>query len=80
MARVLAQNAAFKVDDYLVLDVIIGHAVRLAYLNHYPEREQHYDADKADAWAAFYELPPQATSGYLVTSFKYLLEARPDYA
>ncbi len=80
LARVLGQNLAFKVDDYLVLDIIIGHAVRLAYLNHYPEREQHYDADKADAWAAFYELPPQATSGYLVTSFKYLLEARPDYA
>ena len=80
LARVLAQNAAFKVDDYLVLDVIIGHAVRLAYLNHHPEREPHYDADKAEAWAAFYELPPQATSGYLVTSFKYLLESRPDYA
>lgn len=80
LASVLAQNTAFRIDDYLVLDVIIGHAVRLAYLDHYPEREHRYDADKASAWASFYELPPQATSGYLVTSFKYLLESRPDYA
>lgn len=80
LASVLAQNTAFRIEDYLVLDVIIGHAVRLAYLDRYPEREHRYDADKASAWASFYELPPQATSGYLVTSFKYLLESRPDYA
>lgn len=75
LATLFEQNTELEVDDYLVMDIIIGHAVRLAYLDHYPERTEHYDEDKAAAWGAFYELPPQVTSGYLVLAFKYLLES-----
>ena len=75
LATLFEQNERLEIDDYLVMDIIIGHAVRLAYLDHYPERTNHYDEDKAVAWGAFYELPPQVTSGYLVLAFKYLLES-----
>ena len=74
LPSVFEQNSDLVLDDYLVLDIIIGHAVRLAYLDRYPEREENYDADKADAWASFYESSPEKTSSYLLESFKFLLE------
>jgi phosphorylase kinase alpha/beta subunit len=65
------ENPELHVQDYLVLDVIIGHAVRLAYLEAAPQSD--YEKSKAAAWAAFYERPPTVTSGQIVASFQYLL-------
>jgi phosphorylase kinase alpha/beta subunit len=65
------ENPELHVQDYLVLDVIIGHAVRLAYLESAPQSD--YEKSKAAAWAAFYERPPTVTSSQIVASFQYLL-------
>ena len=73
LSSVFEQNPDLTLSDYLVLDVIIGHAVRLAYLKKHPERAPRYSEDKAAAWADFYALAPQQTSGYLVLSLKFLL-------
>lgn len=73
LSDLFRQNRALAVDDHLVLDVIIGHAVRLGYLDAFPEREAHYDHDRAAAWAHFYARPPLETRGYLVASFSYLV-------
>jgi phosphorylase kinase alpha/beta subunit len=59
-------------DDYLVLDVIIGHAVRLAWLNAHPERAGCYEEDKAAAWQAFYESAPNACAAYVVGALHFL--------
>ena len=68
------QNPTLRIDDYIVLDVLIGHAVRLAYLYRYPNRESSYNDHKADAWNAFYALPPISTTDYLAHAFRYLLD------
>jgi phosphorylase kinase alpha/beta subunit len=65
------QNPELRLQDNLVLDVIIGHAVRLAYMESVPNSD--YEKSKAAAWAAFYECPPTSTSSQIVASFQYLL-------
>jgi phosphorylase kinase alpha/beta subunit len=65
------ENPDLQVQDYLVLDVIIGHAVRLAYLETSPNSD--YEKSKAAAWAAFYERPPSNSSNQIIASFQYLL-------
>jgi phosphorylase kinase alpha/beta subunit len=65
------QNPDLHVQDYLVLDVIIGHAVRIAYTESVSQSD--YEKSKAAAWAAFYECPPTMTSSQIVASFQYLL-------
>lgn len=74
LADLTAQNPQLQVNDTIVLDVLIGHAVRLAYLSHYPARESDYSDFKAEAWNAFYALPPISTTDYLAQAFQYLLE------
>lgn len=73
LASIAEQNRSLYIDDYLVLDVLIGHAVRLAYLHRYPERAVTYSEHKAAAWNAFYALAPLATANYLANAFLYLL-------
>ncbi|MBX3014026.1 MAG: hypothetical protein KF832_21075 [Caldilineaceae bacterium] len=77
LARITAQNATLQVDDYIVLDVLIGHAVRLAHLHRYPEHEASYSEHKAAAWDAFYALPPISSTDYLARAFRYLLDFGP---
>ncbi len=65
------ENPDLQVQDYFVLDVIIGHAVRLAYMESAPQSD--YERSKAAAWVAFYERPPTITSSQIVAAFQYLL-------
>ena len=73
LAQVVRRNAELFVDDVLVLDVIIGHAVRLAWLAEHGREPEHYQAHKAHAWEEFYERPPQQTRQFLGEAFRYLL-------
>jgi phosphorylase kinase alpha/beta subunit len=73
LAGLTEQNSTLQVDDYIVFDVLIGHAVRLAYLHRHPEHEATYSEHKAAAWDAFYALPPISTTDYLAHAFLYLL-------
>lgn len=68
------QNPSLRVEGYLVLDVLIGHAVRLAYLDQHPEREAGYSDFKSDAWTLFYERPPVTTTEFMIKAFRYLLD------
>lgn len=73
LAQVVHRNPELFVDDVLVMDVIIGHAVRLAWLSERERDSEHYDANKAHAWAEFYERPPRQTRQFLGEAFRYLL-------
>lgn len=66
------RNPDLQIDDYLVLDVLIGHAVRIAWQERYPERIDRYDEDKAAAWSTFYESSPYLCAKYVVKAFQYL--------
>ena len=72
--RISESNPALQIDGYLVLDVLIGHAVRYSWTSRFPDLVDQYDQDKAAAWAAFYGLSPEATSDFMVKAFRYLLE------
>jgi phosphorylase kinase alpha/beta subunit len=67
-------NPKLKFDDYLVMDVIIGHAVRLNWLNKYPAQAQNYQEKKAQAWELIYQSSPQRVATSVVDAIKFLLE------
>lgn len=66
-------NPSMKIKGYLVLDVLIGHAVRHAWMSKFPELVDYYEQDKASAWAAFYELAPAETGNAISKAFEFLL-------
>jgi phosphorylase kinase alpha/beta subunit len=82
LAELSEQNPNLRVAEYIVLDVLIGHAVRLAWLD--PElpkplatgkldlREAVYAQYKAQAWSNFYETSPQICASYIVKSLQFL--------
>lgn len=73
LASFFRQNPSLQIDDACALDVMIGHAVRLAYLEQRPDHEAGYNDYKADAWAAFYASAPERTSSFLVSALRSLL-------
>lgn len=73
LASFFRQNPGLQIEDACVLDALIGHAVRLAYLDQRSDREASYNDYKADAWTAFYASAPERTSVFLVTALRSLL-------
>jgi phosphorylase kinase alpha/beta subunit len=73
LASFFRQNPTLKIDDACALDAMIGHAVRLAYLDQRADREASYSEFKAEAWTAFYASSPARTSAFLVAALRSLL-------
>jgi phosphorylase kinase alpha/beta subunit len=71
LAELFAATPALRVRGALVMDVLVGHAVREAWLSagHDPAG---YERDKAAAWGAFYDLPPQRTRAAVRAAFAAL--------
>ncbi len=74
LANLSERNPDLHIDGAIAVDVVIGHAVNLAYLYFYPERESTYDQYKAKAWEQFYKFPDTVTSSYIVKAFRHLIE------
>ncbi|MEB3181070.1 MAG: glycoside hydrolase family 15 protein [Nostocaceae cyanobacterium] len=74
LAAIASENPQLQIQEYIVLDVLIGHAVRLAWLEEHPERSGHYDEDKASAWHSFYNTSPKDCASYIVKSFRFLTQ------
>lgn len=74
LAALAAQNPALLIEDYIVLDVLIGHAVRLAWLDRHPHQAENYDQHKATAWRSFYETSPSVCASYIAQALRFLLE------
>jgi phosphorylase kinase alpha/beta subunit len=66
------QNRDFRLTRHMVLDVLIGHAVRLAWLNDHSEDT--YERDKASAWKRFYEEPPASVSYWIIEALRSLVK------
>ena len=78
LATIVANNPSLQIEEYIVLDVLIGHAVRLAWLEQHPERGDRYDEDKASAWASFYNTSPEDCVNYILKAFRFLTEFAED--
>jgi phosphorylase kinase alpha/beta subunit len=81
LAAILESNPDLQIEEYLVLDVLIGHAVRLAWLEQFPERANAYDEYKAVAWGGFYDTSPAECAGHIVKAFQFLTQfGQPTYS
>lgn len=70
---VMRKNPQLRIDDTLYLDVLIGHAVRLAWEQAHPGDARQYDEHRAAAWSAFYLYPPSMVAQYIMDALVHLL-------
>lgn len=74
LAAIAERNPNLRIEEYVVLDVLIGHAVRLAWLEHHPDHRDRYDEHKGSAWRAFYESSPYDCASYVAKALQFLTE------
>ena len=84
LAALSEHNPDLNIEEYIVLDVLIGHAVRLAWLDLNLQNTStsdldasafdpaNYDRYKSSAWSAFYQSSPYTCATYLVRSLQFL--------
>jgi phosphorylase kinase alpha/beta subunit len=84
LAALSERNPNLNIEEYIVLDVLIGHAVRLAWLDvDLPKATTtqldraafdpaNYDRYKSTAWSAFYQSSPHICASYIVKSLQFL--------
>lgn len=72
LAEIFRVNPALYFEDYISLDVLVGHAVRIGWLDEQPERISAYEQDKALAWRSFYNLPPHRCAMYIAQALEFL--------
>lgn len=73
LIEIAAHTPELSIEEPLVLDVLIGHAVRLAWLAEQTENGRQYDERRADAWQAFYQRPPWVVARWIGVALDYLL-------
>ncbi len=71
LARLFRQSPQLHVDSDLILDVLIGHAVRISWERGH--RSGDYDEQRGQAWEAIYKRSPQELEGTFIEAFVYLL-------
>ncbi|MBW4478119.1 MAG: glycoside hydrolase family 15 protein [Tolypothrix brevis GSE-NOS-MK-07-07A] len=74
LAAIASNNPTLQIEENIVLDVLIGHAVRVAWLDTHKERGDRYDEDKGSAWRSFYNTSPRECASYIVKAFRFLTE------
>ncbi len=77
MASIFRDNS-MCINDTLVTDVIIGHAVRICWLQSHPQHNAHYEEVVSIAWQAFYQLPPHRVANGILDALIYLLNNNND--
>ena len=74
LASIFKDNAALQIDDTLLTDIIIGHAVRISWLKIHPEQADNYEECTSLAWQDFYRLPPHDVANGILDALTYLLD------
>jgi phosphorylase kinase alpha/beta subunit len=74
LAAIFSGNPDLRFENYIVLDVLIGHAVRLAWVEGHPQRQGQYESQKAAAWSAFYQRSPKDCALYIAKALQFLAE------
>ncbi|MCP9849616.1 glycoside hydrolase family 15 protein [Cyanobium sp. Morenito 9A2] len=68
-------NPQVQFDDYLALDVVIGHAVRVGWQqNHADKNAASYALHKAEAWEQFYGASPANCRRWQILALKELTQ------
>ena len=74
LVAIFQGNPELDFDDYIALDVLIGHAVRLAWVDGHPARDRDYDVHKEAAWSSFYRRSPRQCAIYMSQALQFLAE------
>ncbi|NJR65923.1 MAG: glycosyl hydrolase family 15, partial [Leptolyngbyaceae cyanobacterium CRU_2_3] len=74
LGAIAEQNPQLQIKDPIVLDVLIGHAVRIAWLDQHPHQAAQYNEQKALAWRSFYGTSPYTCASYIAEALRFLLE------
>ncbi|MGJ3250756.1 MAG: glycoside hydrolase family 15 protein [Elainellaceae cyanobacterium] len=74
LAAIVERNPDILIESNIVLDILIGHAVRLAWLDRHPDHQDRYDEYKVQAWRSFYETSPHRCSSYIAKALQFLIE------
>jgi phosphorylase kinase alpha/beta subunit len=74
LAAIFTDNPDLEFESYIVLDVLTGHAVRIAWVDGHPERLGCYEFQKAAAWSDFYERSPKDCALYIAKALQFLVE------
>ena len=73
LAAIFKDHKDFRINDTLVIDILIGHAVRIEWLTLNPLQEAHYGQHVAAAWEHLYQLDPGALANAIVRALNYLM-------
>ncbi|ANE56941.1 glycoside hydrolase family 15 protein [Methylomonas sp. DH-1] len=73
LASIVKENPDLYIDDTLVTDILIGHAVRISWLQRHPQYRDHYEECVSLAWQAFYQLPPHGVANAILDALIHLL-------
>lgn len=78
LAMIFERNPELQIEELIVLDVLIGHAVRLAWLDDPAHPSALYDQQKGMAWRSFYESSPYTCASYVAKALRFLTELGQD--
>lgn len=73
LASFVRDNPGLQVDDTIYTDILIGHAVRLCWLQQHPEHRDRYEEVVSLAWQAFFQMPPHAVANGILDALIHLL-------
>jgi phosphorylase kinase alpha/beta subunit len=73
IASIFRDNGSLHIDDILLTDTLISHAVRISWLQSHPETKENYDECVSLAWQAFYHNPPYNVANGILDALIHLL-------
>ncbi|MGV0025935.1 glycoside hydrolase family 15 protein [Phormidesmis priestleyi] len=74
LSTLTERNPDLRIEEYIVLDVLIGHAVRLAWIDKNIHLSDRYDEHKGVAWRSFYESSPYDCASYIAKAMRFLTQ------
>ncbi len=76
LSVIVQSNPDIKFEEYIVLDILIGHAVRLAWLEKHPHHLDRYDEHKTMAWKSFYTSSSYECASFIAQALRFLTRLR----
>ena len=74
VASIFNENSSFHIDDTILIDILIGHAVRISWLQSHPESNENYEKSVSLAWQNFYQLPPYKVANGILDALIHLTQ------
>ncbi len=77
LARLFRENPDLHLEDDLIMDVLIGHAVRISWEK--KSASKNYNEQRSEAWRAFYQCSPVEADKAFLEAFMFLLSPQDSF-